>query len=234
MLATSFPAVKLAVVTACALVVCAARMGSAQPYYVSPAGDDTNPGTLENPFATVPRAQSAARQMPGGVFLRGGTYYLSATLVFTAQDSGTSNAPVVFQNYSGEQPVISGGVRLDHLDWRPYANGIFQAQVPANLETGEIFVNGERQVLARYPNFDPQAKYFDGFAADAISPQRVARWSDPAGGYYHAMHPALWGDFTWLITGKDPNGGVRLEGGWQNNRGAAAHPQIRFVEGIFE
>ena len=178
----------------------------AQPYFVSPAGDDANPGTLEKPFATLQRAQQAARQKRGDVFLRGGTYYLPATLVFTAQDSGTKDAPVVFQNYQGEKPVISGGVRLEKLDWQPYTNGIFQAQVPADLQTEEIFVNGERQILARYPNFDPKAQYFDGFAADAISTERAARWADPAGGYFHAMHPALWGDFTWRITGKDTNG----------------------------
>jgi hypothetical protein len=206
----------------------------AQPYFVSPAGDDANSGTLEKPFATLQRAQQAARQKRGVVFLRGGTYYLPATLVFTAQDGGTKDAPVIFQNYQGEKPVISGGVRLEKLDWQPYTNGIIQAQVPADLQTEEIFVNGERQILARYPNFNPKAQYFDGFAADAISPQRAARWSDPTGGYYHAMHPSLWGDFTWRITGKETNGGVRLEGGWQNNRGAAAHPQIRFVENIFE
>ena len=48
-----------------------------QPYYVAPAGSDGNPGTLEKPFATVQRAQQAARQKPGTVFLRGGTYYLA-------------------------------------------------------------------------------------------------------------------------------------------------------------
>jgi hypothetical protein len=48
------------------------------------------------------------------------------------------------------------------------------------------------------------------------------------------MHPAFWGDFTWHITGKDAGGKVQLEGGWQNNRGAAAHEQVRFVENIFE
>ena len=100
----------------------------AQPYFVSPSGDDANPGTLEKPFATLQRAQQAARQKRGDVFLRGGTYYLPATLVFTAQDSGTKDAPVVFQNYQGEKPVISGGVRLENLDWQPYTNGIFQAE----------------------------------------------------------------------------------------------------------
>jgi hypothetical protein len=96
---------------------------------------------------------------------------------------------------------------LEALDWQPYRDGIYQAKVPADLRTEEIFVNGERQILARYPNFDPSAQYFDGFAEDAISKERVARWADPAGGYFHAMHPALWGDFTWRITGKDDEGG---------------------------
>jgi hypothetical protein len=206
----------------------------AQPYFVAPTGNDDNPGTLAQPFATLQRAQQAVRQKLGEVFLRGGTYYLPAPLVFTAEDSGTKDAPVVFQNYRGEKPVVNGGVRLDHLDWQPYTNGVFQAKVPAGLQTEEIFVNGERQILARYPNYDPKAKYFDGFAADAVSPARAAHWSNPTGGYYHAMHPALWGDFTWRITGKNTSGEVNLKGGWQNNRGAAAHLDIRFVENIFE
>lgn len=216
------------------LAAASACLCDAQPYFVSPAGSDANPGTLEEPFATLQRAQQAAREKHRNICLRGGTYYLPATLVLTAEDSGTSNSPVVFENYQDEQPVISGGVRLKNLDWQPYTNGIFQAQLPADLQTEEIFVNGERQIQARYPNFDPKAQYFDGFAADAISPERAARWADPTGGYYHAMHPALWGDFTWRITGKDTNNQVKLEGGWQNNRGAAAHWQLRFVENIFE
>jgi hypothetical protein len=218
----------------CVAGILFAQLCSAQPYYVAPSGDDAYPGTLEKPFATIQRAQTAARDKRGAIFLRGGTYYLPATIVFNAQDAGTKESPLVIQNYQGEKPVISGGVKLDKLEWQPYTNGILQAKVPADLQTEEIFINGERQILARYPNFDPKAQYFDGFAADAISPQRVARWAEPTGGYYHAMHPSLWGDFTWRILGKDTNSQLRLEGGWQNNRGAAAHRQIRFVENVFE
>ncbi len=206
----------------------------AQPYYVAPHGSDTAPGTLEAPFASLARAQMAVRQKPGTVFLRGGTYYLGEPLVFTAADSGTPTAPVIYQAFPNETPVVSGGVRLDRLQWRPSSNGVFVADVPGDLLTEEIFVNGERQTLARYPNFDPAAQYFDGFAADAISTNRSARWADPSGGYFHAMHPALWGDFTWRITGKDANGVVTREGGWQNNRGGAVHKTIRFVENIRE
>jgi hypothetical protein len=221
-------------IAACLLLLALAGPAFGQPYYVAPAGHDANDGTLEKPFASLHRAQEAARQKPGTVFLRGGTYYLPETLVFTAQDSGTKDAPVIFQAFNNERPILSGGVKLDHLAWRPWRGAILQTKVPEDLRTEEIFVNGERQVLARYPNFDPAAEYFDGFAADAISPNRVARWANPAGGYFHAMHPALWGDFTWRITGKDAQGGLTMEGGWQNNRGAAAHETIRFVENIFE
>ncbi len=229
-------------VTVAALALLAAGLCSAQPYFVSPAGDDANPGTLEKPFATLHRAQAAARQARGDVFLRGGVHYLSEPLVLTAEDSGSPDAPFVIRNYQNEQAVVSGGLRLENLDWQPSpaphahapASGIYQTTVPADLRTEEIFINGERQILARYPNFDPAAKYFDGFAADAVSAQRAARWADPVGGYYHAMHPAFWGDFTWRITGKNDKGEPTLEGGWQNNRGAAAHEQVRFVENLFE
>ena len=209
---------------------------AAQPYFVAPPpqGNDANPGTMGKPFASLPRALNAWRRKPGVIYLRAGTHYLTETLVLGGEFSGSRESPTRIQAYASEQPVLSGGRRLANLDWKPKGNGIFMAQVPADLRTEELFVNGERQILARYPNLDPGARYFQGFAADALSRERASRWADPAGGYFHAMHPALWGDFTWKITGKEPSGEVRLEGGWQNNRGGAIHPEIRFVENIFE
>ena len=198
--------------------------------FVSPAGNDGGSGARATPFATLQKARDAARGTPKPVtiHLAGGTYYLPETLVLGPEDSG-----VAWQANEGETPIVSGGVKLD-LKWGSYKDGILQAKVPEDLVTEELFVNGERQVLARYPNFDPKAKYFDGYAADAISKERAARWADPAGGYFHAMHPAMWGGFTWRITGKDAKGEITKEGGWQNNRGGAAHPEVRFVENIFE
>jgi len=120
-------------------------------YFVAPDGRDMNPGTMEKPFATLRRAQEALRQKRGEVFLRGGTYHLSAPLVFNAEDSGTKESPVIFQAYQNEQPVISGGVKLDKLDWQPWTNGIFEAKVPEDLRTEEIFVNGQRQIWRAIP-----------------------------------------------------------------------------------
>src|SRR5260221_13708866 len=87
----------------------------AQPYYIASDGNDDHPGTLERPFASPARAQRVVRQHPGVVWLRGGTYYLPEKLTFTAQDSGTKDAPVIYQAYGQERPVISGGVKLQKL-----------------------------------------------------------------------------------------------------------------------
>lgn len=57
---------------------------------------------------------------------------------------------------------------------------------------------------------------------------------NPEGGYVHAMHTALWGDMHWEIKGKNEDGTLQLEGGWQNNRPSGMHPLYRFVENIKE
>jgi hypothetical protein len=205
--------------------------------YVSPAGRDSNSGAKARPLASLAAAQRVARSWksagPVTVWLRGGTYYLPQTLVFTPEDSGTGKSPVTYAAFPGEEPVISGGIRL-RLTWTPYRDGILMARVPAGLRTDQLFVNGRRQTLARYPNYDPAAAYFNGWSPNAFSHERAARWKDPRGGYIHAMHRNMWGDFHYAITGKDADGNVTYEGGWQNNRRLGMHDKYRFVENIFE
>jgi len=220
------------------LVVSIWMVGSgAAEFFVSPKGDDANPGSLARPFATLQRAQQAARLVSGRepvtVSLRAGTHYLPETFVLTAADSGTRAAPVLYRAYGGEEPVISGGLRLD-LEWEPYRDGIMKARVPAGLTTDQLFVNGERQPMARYPNIDPNQRIFNGYAPDAFSAERAALWADPRGGYIHAMHRHMWGDYHYRITGKKADGTVTYIGGWQNNRQMGMHAKYRFVENIFE
>jgi hypothetical protein len=209
----------------------------AAEFHVATSGDDGNPGTAERPFATLGRAQQALRTRPAGqaatVLIGGGTYYLSEPLIFAPEDSGTADAPVVFAAAAGETVVISGGARLE-LAWRPFRDGIYQADTPAGLAIDQLFVNGQSQPMARYPNFDPEVPIYNGYAADAFSPQRAASWSNPVGGYIHAMHRAHWGGYHYRITGKTPDGSVVYEGGWQNNRQMGMHNEHRFVENVFE
>ncbi len=177
---------------------------------------------------TMADAQMEARKSKASVIVRAGTYYLAEPLVFTPADDGTT-----YTAAPGERVVISGGMKLD-LKWEPFTNGIMQAKTPDGLLIDQLFVNGERQLMARYPNYDPKIRPYGGYAADAFSKERAARWADPTGGFIHAMHAAHWGGFHYRITGKNANGEVTYEGGWQNNRPSPMHPQHRYVENIFE
>lgn len=221
----------------------------ASDIYVAPSGKDTGTGTASAPFATLEAAQKAVKSVAGRqsvtVHVAPGTYYLSAPLQFSETDSGRSNAPVEYRAEGGGPVVISGGTSLK-LHWKPNKNGLFQAEVPSGIEIDQLWINGQRQWMARFPNRVPGHDFnvFDTWkldgdnhpdpAMDPLQPNRIARWNDPTGGFLHALHPALWGGVHWRITGMKPDGSLSLEGGTQNNRGSAVHPLFRMVENVFE
>ncbi|GAA3979593.1 right-handed parallel beta-helix repeat-containing protein [Mucilaginibacter dorajii] len=204
--------------------------------YVSLSGNDSNPGTQRAPFASISGALTRARKISGTVFIRlyAGTYYLSNPVVFSSADSRKDNEPLTLTNVDHQKVTISGGAILGGLNWTVYKNGIWQAKIGHDLVFDELFVNGKLQRMARYPNYDPSAQFLGGTAADAISKERAARWQSPAGGYVHALHSAKWGDFHYIITGKDTSGQPMLEGGWQNNRRSGMHEKYRYTENVFE
>jgi hypothetical protein len=207
--------------------------------YVSPAGKESSPGTSAAPLKNLAAARDAARKFAGKeavtIHVADGIHYLPETLVFTATDSGSEKFPIVYQSVNEGKAVLSGGLKLD-LKWQAQADGIFKAATLAGLAIDQLFIDGSRQRMARYPNFDPQktTAAYQGFSADAFAKERSAKWADPAGGYIHAMHSSRWGGYHYRITGKKPDGEIAYEGGWQNNRQMGMHKDFRMVENIFE
>lgn len=203
--------------------------------FVALNGNDQHTGTQQRPFATLDKAKLAARGIKGKVivYVRGGTYYITAPIVFSPEDARAANNEIVYKPFRNEKVILSGAVLLD-LKWEDFTHGIKSATVNENLIFDALFLNGKPQRMARYPNFNPSKSHFGGTADDAISPERVAKWSDPRGGYVHALHRHEWGDFHYLITGKNERNEISLEGGFQNNRQMGMHEKYRFVENIFE
>ena len=209
--------------------------------YVAPTGNDTAEGTSQQPLASLTGARDYLRRSgklgkePVTVHLNDGTYFLAETFVLTAIDSGTKECPVAYQAEHEGKVVISGGILL-RLKWEDSPNGVFKAKTPAGLKIDQLFADGTRQILARYPNYNPELRStpYRGAAADAFAPSRAARWKDPTGGYIHAMHQHHWGGYHYRITGKEASNKVSYVGGWQNNRGGPMHAKDRMVENIFE
>lgn len=207
--------------------------------FVSPNGDDANTGTKQSPLASLSAAKSAAAifagKEPVTVHLGDGTYYLPKTLTFTAKDSGTAESPVTYRAVNEGKAVLSGGAKLD-LKWEAYKEGIYQAKTPAGLEFDQLFVDGKKQHMARYPNYDPSKgiRSYGQAAAGATSVERVKSWADPTGGFIHSMDTSGIGGHYRLITGKDSSGELIVDFEENTNIFMGFHPAAQFVENIFE
>ena len=212
---------------------------AAADLYVAADGNDNNAGTITAPFRTLVKAQAQVRTLltdasgPIHVWVRGGTYYLSSPLTFGPSDSGTSTAPVTYSSYNGEKVVISGGFKVTS-GWSTHTGNILKTNIGANKSVDLLFLNGVQQIMARYPDFDSSKVYLDGYASDAISPARAARWANCSTGYIRALHSSMWGGNDYKITGKDASNNVKYTWVGDNNRGRDMHRTYRMVENIFE
>ena len=81
-------------------------------YYVSPQGNDANPGTLTRPWRTLSRA--AERVAPGDtVYVHGGVYQEAVDF----STSGTGEYPIKILAYPGDIPIIDGNnFQIPHQD----------------------------------------------------------------------------------------------------------------------
>ncbi|MBI5537217.1 MAG: right-handed parallel beta-helix repeat-containing protein [Deltaproteobacteria bacterium] len=160
--------------------------------FVALDGNDGNPGTKAQPFATLERARKAVRDMKAGpglpadgvvVWLRGGRFLRSETFALRAEDSGEPGKPVVYRGYPGEQARLVGG-KLVEPGWftqvdstspvwsrlDPSAQGkLMQVDLPAHgiTDLGELKTRGfAPNQLAALELFFNQA------------PMTLARWPD--------------------------------------------------------
>ena len=142
--------------------------------FVSPNGDDgrtgqgmtTAVGSTDGPVKTVAQAQQLARaqllKMRAGTLARQairiemapGEYQLQNTLVFGAGDSGFAGAPVTYEAERPGTVLLTGGVQLAPKQGN---DGIArfeapQGQVRAIFGGSQLFVQGQRAVLARMPD----------------------------------------------------------------------------------
>ncbi|WP_038159926.1 right-handed parallel beta-helix repeat-containing protein [Verrucomicrobium sp. BvORR106] len=129
---SAFPALTLIF----SLLLAAHALGG-DTWYVAPepAGDDQAAGTLDQPFASLQRAQEAA-SAGDTVNIRGGTYVMTESMiarkrrifarVIALTKSGSRGKPITYQAYNGERPVFD-----------------FRAVKPAGQRVSGFYVSGD-------------------------------------------------------------------------------------------
>ena len=130
--------------------------------YVAPSGKDTNSGTKAKPFATLEQARDAIRTLRNGkglpsggvcVVVRGGTYPVRQTFTLTAQDSGDTAHPIVYQAAVGETPIFDAGASVH--GFIPVQDQATLARLPSEAGGHVLQTNLKAQGLTDFGTFTP-------------------------------------------------------------------------------
>ncbi len=130
------------------LVLMSVAAAAQTTLYVSPAGSDSNPGTITQPLLTISKAMSLATAGTT-IYLRGGTYNISSTL--GAGVSGVAGNRINLWAYPGEAPILdfsgesysstSRGIELKRNYW--YLKGLDIR----NAGDNGIFISGANNIV---------------------------------------------------------------------------------------
>jgi hypothetical protein len=151
--------------------------GHAAEIYVASNGADNNPGTSQQPLATISSALRKARELrrlhdPSiingiHIILKGGIYTLYEPVFIRPEDSGTKDSPTIIEAAPGEQPVLTGGITI--TGWKKLtttvsglptiAKGkVWIVDVPMIggklFEFRQLWINNDKAVRAKDPNGD--------------------------------------------------------------------------------
>ncbi|MCU0960528.1 MAG: right-handed parallel beta-helix repeat-containing protein [Pirellulaceae bacterium] len=179
-------------------------------YFVAPGGNDQWSGRLvepqadgkDGPLATVGRAQQLVRELklaqpdrdrPIVVAVRGGVYRLTTPWILGPDDAGTSRAPVIYQAYGSERPILSGGVPIS--GWQVDPQGRWVVDLPevraGAWDFSQLFVNDQRRFRPQLP----KAGYYKIAKAYEPSPAAEGKGFDRFGFAPGELDPA-WSNLT--------------------------------------
>lgn len=121
--------------------------------YLSPTGDDANPGTFAEPLATLEKARDAVRDLSDSaaedlrVVLRGGTYRIDSTVSFGPEDSGKNGHRIIYEAYPGETPILSGSTRVS--GFTAHEGGVYKAPLTRATKLRNLYVNDRRASMTK-------------------------------------------------------------------------------------
>ncbi len=126
-------------------------LATAADFFIAPGGNDGQPGTPEQPMATLAAARDAARKTENGphrMIVTPGDYFLTEPLQFDASDNGLS-----IEAGEGGAAVLHGGTPV--VGWRRDGDRFWCADAPGVKEGTRDFralvVNGRLAERARLP-----------------------------------------------------------------------------------
>ncbi|MFC2113548.1 right-handed parallel beta-helix repeat-containing protein [Bacteroidota bacterium] len=128
------------------MISCNSYNDAQKEIYVSPYGDDSNPGTLKKPFLSLSQAASVA-QAGSTVIIREGVY----KEILRPANSGSEGQPIVFKSYEGEKVIVTAMEDLE--GWELDEVEVYKTKVEWDLgQENMLIAEGVLCDMARWPN----------------------------------------------------------------------------------
>lgn len=130
--------------------------------FVAPSGNDTAIGNIDFPLRSLEGARDKIREIKKTtifsdtifVIIKPGKYHLKSTFTLKPEDSGSSEAPIVYMAEELKNTVFSGGISIS--GFKETEDGLWVAQVPEvpywDWTFDQLFVNEKRATRAKSPN----------------------------------------------------------------------------------
>lgn len=213
--------------------------------YISP-GEDLNAALSE----------ARGKRNPE-ILLRPGVHRLMSTLELGPEHTGLTIAS------ESERATLSGFARLE-CDWRPRGNGVYVTRVSEGVRFGaQLFVNGVRQTLARWPKrgYAPvisalpanaqTAREDDDMLFSGAPPKGLVygretftskHWAHPERAVCHVFQAMYWGNLQFRLIARDERmgalhfgeGGTQIGAKWHDDPCKVNENSKFFVENIME
>jgi hypothetical protein len=123
--------------------------------YVSPNGNDGDPGTQRQPLRTLQGARDRVRIMDRSgtrdvvVLFKAGDYFIDSTVRFGRKDSGTNGGRITYKNWDEKGSAnFIGGRTL--TAWKDEGKGVYSTQLDRNVYA--LYENDQPAVMAREPD----------------------------------------------------------------------------------
>jgi hypothetical protein len=133
------------------LVICLTTLALCQSllamdFYVSPTGNDHNPGSKASPLATLEGARDTVRKAIANgmksdvtVYLGAGTYFIEKPVEMDDRDSGRDGHTIIYKGAPNLGTRIYGGKRI--TGWKKLADGNYEAEVPGLKDHYTLYEN---------------------------------------------------------------------------------------------
>lgn len=126
--------------------------------FVSTIGSDDNNGTYEKPFRSLNAAinylftNQNKIKSDVHIILGEGVYYIDEPIIITEKVWNGINT-LIIKGEKGKTPIIKGGIKLNKFE--KLSDDLWKINIEDNLNNviNQLYVNGERAILARTPNF---------------------------------------------------------------------------------